>query len=63
MRKAIDDFEEDEKLGKVARDHIGKMDPKGRKVLRDELSKYPDPPGEEEYKGIVTGGDGEDLIK
>ena len=61
--KAINDFEEDEKLSKVARGHLSRMNPKGRKILRDELARFPDPPGEEEYKGIVTGGDGEDLIK
>jgi hypothetical protein len=62
MEKAILEFEEDIELSKVARDHIGKMNPKSRKVLKDELSRYPDPPGEEEYKGIVQES-GEDLIK
>jgi DNA-binding cell septation regulator SpoVG len=34
-----------------------------RKNLKEELAKYPDPPGEEEFKGPYDGPDGEDLRK
>ena len=39
------------------------MDPMKRKAMKEELSKWPDPPGEEEFKGPYDGPDGEELRK
>ena len=42
---------------------VSGLNDKERKVLKEELTKYPDPPGEEEFKGPYDGPDGEDLRK
>ena len=39
------------------------MAPLRRKALKDELAKWPDPPGEEEFKGPYNGPEGEELRK
>jgi hypothetical protein len=41
---------------------VKKLSNQQRKEAKDELEKYPDPPGEEEYKGIMSES-GEDLLK
>ena len=42
---------------------VSGLNDKERKALKDELAKWPDPPGEEEFKGPYDGPDGEDLRK
>ena len=51
--------DEEVELQKVVKD----MGPQRRKALKDELAKWPDPPGEEEFKGPYNGPEGEELRK
>jgi hypothetical protein len=55
----------DEEVGDVfpVQKIVKDLDPQKRKALKDELAKYPDPPGEEEFKSPYNGPDGEDLKK
>jgi hypothetical protein len=50
---------DDEDVHKV----VEGLNPQKRKALKDELAKWPDPPGEEEFKGPYNGPDGEELKK
>lgn len=50
---------DDENIAKV----VQGLKPSRRKALKDELAKYPDPPGETELKGPYDGPDGEELRK
>jgi hypothetical protein len=51
--------DEEVELQKIVKD----MGPQRRKALKDELAKWPDPPGEEEFKGPYNGPEGEELRK